>query len=78
MYLNGFHLKVVNNLDELKNNTEQQAGQTDQPEHEHHEGPAGKYIRWKPFFFIMLIFTLILSTSPVRARRQPYRDEKVV
>ena len=52
-----FELKVVNGMDEQQKNSEQQEEQSEQPQH---DGPAGKYIRLKPFFFIMLIFTLIL------------------
>lgn len=78
MYFNGFDLKVVNDLDEMKNNTEQTEGQPEQPEHVQHDGPAGKYIRLKPFFFIMLIFTLILSTAGLTIFALTFGDEKVV
>jgi carboxyl-terminal processing protease len=68
-------LKVVNEMDEQDNNPEQQ---TDQAEQHRHDGPAGKYIRLKPFFFIMLIFTLILSTAGLTIFALTFGDEKVV
>lgn len=62
-------------MDEQHNNPQQQEGQ---PEHDQHDGPAGKYIRLKPFFFIMMIFTLILSTAGLTIFALTFGDEKVV
>ena len=71
----GFDLKVVNNLEDNQNSSEQQEQQT---EHSEHGAPAGKYIRLKPFFFIMLIFTIILVTTGVTMFALTFGDEKVV
>lgn len=62
-------------MDEQHNSPEQE---TDQSEQHRHDGPAGKYIRLKPFFFIMLIFTLILSTAGLTIFALTFGDEKVV
>lgn len=62
-------------MDEQHNNPQQQEGQ---PEHDQHDAPAGKYIRLKPFFFIMMIFTLILSTAGLTIFALTFGDEKVV
>ncbi len=75
MIYNGIDLKVVNDMDEQTNNTEQQS--TNQ-EHDLQDAPAGKYIRLKPFFFIMLIFSLILSTAGLTIFALTFGDEKVV
>ena len=75
MKFNGFDLKVVNDMDEMKKNPEQQDMQ---PEHDQQDAPAGKYIRLKPFFFIMLIFAIILSTTGITMFALTFGDEKVV
>lgn len=63
-------------MDEQQKNSEQQA---DQSEQNHHDGPpAGKYIRLKPFFFIMLIFSLILSTAGLTIFALTFGEDKVV
>jgi carboxyl-terminal processing protease len=62
-------------MDEKEKNTEQQDLQ---PEPDHQDAPAGKYIRLKPFFFIMLIFTIILSTTGITMFALTFGDEKVV
>jgi len=62
-------------MDEHQNNPEKEAGQT---EHEQLDAPAGKYIRIKPFFFIMLIFALIISTTGITMFALTFGDEKVV
>ncbi|MET0786041.1 MAG: S41 family peptidase [Paenisporosarcina sp.] len=45
---------------------------------DHQNAPAGKYIRLKPFFFIMLIFTLILSTAGITIFALTFGEDKVV
>ncbi|QBP41179.1 lmo1851 family serine protease [Paenisporosarcina antarctica] len=59
-------------MDEKQNTPEQQV------EHNHQDSHAGKYIRLKPFFFIMLIFTLILSSAGLTIFALTFGDEKVV
>lgn len=62
-------------MDEQKPNTEQQVEPTEQHQK---SSPAGGYIRLKPFFFIMLMFTLILSTAGLTIFALTFGDEKVV
>ncbi|MDX1771045.1 MAG: S41 family peptidase [Planococcaceae bacterium] len=45
---------------------------------DHQNAPASKYIRLKPFFFIMLIFTLILSTAGLTIFALTFGEDKVV
>lgn len=59
-------------MDERQNTPKQQE------EHNHQDSHAGKYIRLKPFFFIMLIFTLILSSAGLTIFALTFGDEKVV
>lgn len=66
---------MVNNLDDQKNNLEHQ---NEQAEIDHQNAPASKYIRIKPFFFIMLIFTLILSTAGLTIFALTFGEDKVV
>jgi hypothetical protein len=40
--------------------------------------PAGKYIRMKPFAFIMMIMVLILATSGITIFALTFGEEKVV
>lgn len=68
-------MKVVNNLDDQQNNHEHQ---NEQAEIDHQNAPASKYIRLKPFFFIMLIFTLILSTAGLTIFALTFGEDKVV
>lgn len=66
---------MVNNLDDQQNNHEHQ---NEQAEIDHQNAPASKYIRLKPFFFIMLIFTLILSTAGLTIFALTFGEDKVV
>lgn len=66
---------MVNNLDDQQNNQEHQ---NEQAEIDHQNAPASKYIRLKPFFFIMLIFTLILSTAGLTIFALTFGEDKVV
>ena len=75
MNSNGIDLKVVKNMDEQNNNPNEHE---EQPQQEQHDAPAGKYIRLKPFVFIMLIFVLILSTTGITMFALTFGDEKVV
>ncbi len=63
-------------MDEQQKNREQQEEQNDQIQK---KSPAGGgYIRLKPFFFIMLMFALILSTAGVTIFALTFGDDKVV
>ena len=62
-------------MDEQKKDSEQQVNQSDPIQH---NGPAGKYIRLKPFFFIMLIFTLVLSTAGLKIFALTFGADEVV
>lgn len=66
---------MVNNLDDQQNNLDHQ---NEQAEIDHQNAPASKYIRLKPFFFIMLIFTLILSTAGLTIFALTFGEDKVV
>lgn len=62
-------------MDEQQKNNEQHE---DQNEHIQKTSPAGGYIRLKPFFFIMLMFALILSTAGVTIFALTFGEDKVV
>lgn len=66
---------MVNKVDEQQKNHE---NLVEQNEHDQKIAPAGGYIRLKPFFFIMLMFTLILSTAGLTIFALTFGDEKVV
>lgn len=70
-----FILKVVKEMDDQQQNNEQQVEQT---ENNQKSSPAGGYIRIKPFFFLMLIFTLILSTAGLTIFALTFGEDKVV
>jgi len=62
-------------MDEQQKNNEQQE---DVNEAIQKASPAGGYIRLKPFFFIMLMFALILSTAGVTIFALTFGEDKVV
>lgn len=74
-------LKVVNKMDDKTNvdpeqNKEPQKEQKGEIEQE--VKPAGKYIRMKPFAFIMMIIVLILGTSGITIFALTFGEDKVV
>lgn len=62
-------------MDEQQKNNEQQENQNEPIQK---TSPAGGYIRLKPFFFIMLMFALILSTAGVTIFALTFGEDKVV
>ena len=63
-------------MDEQQKDNEQHEEQNKQIQK---ESPSGSgYIRLKPFFFIMLMFALILSTAGVTIFALTFGDDKVV